>query len=198
MTEPLHGKGRTLSGAAPSCTRHLVSAHPVHRRAEASCTRAARETYDACVQDPKVPCSSRRFRQPGKAELLVRHAVGKRCLRLGCIRTCKLADETLLRDAGWPGPCHWLRRVRPLGPSGAGVTRSWSKAKTTAAARSRSSSLVNRWLMWVLTVPSLTNRPAAISVLVLPCPMSASTSRSRLVRASRAGSRPARGGGADR
>jgi hypothetical protein len=79
MTEPLHGKGRTLSGAAPSCTRHRVSAHPVHRRAEASCTRAARETYEALRPGSKVPCWSRRFRQPGKAELLVRHAVGKRC-----------------------------------------------------------------------------------------------------------------------
>src|SRR5581483_3880838 len=35
------------------------------------------------------------------------------------------------------------------------VTRLWSKAKTTAAARSRSWSLVKTWLMCVLTVPSL-------------------------------------------
>ena len=79
MKEPLHEKEgcfRAQLLAAPGTvfprTRFIA-------RAEASCTRAARETYDAYVQDPKVPCSSRRFRQPGKAELLVRHAVGKRC-----------------------------------------------------------------------------------------------------------------------
>ena len=83
------------------------------------------------------------------------------------------------------GRGHRLGRGQGLPRSGSGVTRSWSKAKTTAAARSRSCNLVNRWLMCVLTVPSPTNSSAAISVLVLPCPMSASTSRSRPVRASR-------------
>ena len=39
-------------------------------------------------------------------------------------------------------------------PPPRGVTRPLSKANTTAAARSRSCSLANTWLTWVLTVPS--------------------------------------------
>src|SRR5439155_18494392 len=63
----------------------------------------------------------------------------------------------------------------------AGSTRAGSNAKTMAAARSRRSSLVKMWPMWLLTVPSLMYSESAISLFVAPRPMSRSTSISRPV-----------------
>ena len=70
-----------------------------------------------------------------------------------------------------------------------------SYARITACTRSRSPSLASRLPTCVLTVASLMNRAAAISVLLPPLARSTSTSRSRAVsEASRAGEGEVSGG----
>lgn len=78
---------------------------------------------------------------------------------------------------------HWTLRSRP----GSGRTRPWSKASTTAPARSRRSSFEKIRPTWLFTVPSPSTNRAAISALVSPSPISVSTSRSRGVSTSSAG-----------
>ena len=78
----------------------------------------------------------------------------------GCpLRLCPNRISDHARDAKGPsGTSHLAPGGFPRYDQGEipglGTTRPWSNAKTTAAARSLSPSLVNKWPMWVFTVPS--------------------------------------------